>query len=273
MSAFLNKLQHAWQATGSQLVVGLDPDPQRFPPSLSDGPNRIFRFCQAIVRATAAYACGFKPQIAYFAAQAAESQLTDLCTWIRDEYPDHMLVLDSKRGDVGSTADQYAQEAFERYGADAVTVNPYMGFDAVEPFLAYSGRGVIILCRTSNPGSADLQELKVAPGIPLYMHVADLVAEQWNSLGQCALVVGATYPDDIRRVRQRVGDMPLLIPGIGAQGGDISATVRAGRDRHGTGMLINSARAILYASQGLDWEQAAAQVARQTRDAINIANV
>lgn len=272
MPGFLNKLRHAWQATGSQLVVGLDPAPSRFPEALPGGPDRILRFCQAIVQATAPYACGFKPQIAYFASQAAEAQLADLCQWIRQEYPDHILILDSKRGDVGSTAEQYAQEAFDRYQAHAVTVNPYMGFDAIQPFLAYSDRGVIVLCRTSNPGSADLQELEVAPGTPLYLHVAGLVADQWNTHSQCALVVGGTYPADISRVRQRVGDMPLLIPGIGAQGGDLPATVRAGRNRHGTGMLINSSRAILYASAGPDWEQAAARVARQTRDAINAAN-
>jgi len=269
MSVFLDKLQHAWAMSNSQLVVGLDPDPAAFPPALPDGPDRILRFCQEIVRATAPHACGFKPQIAYFAAQAAEAQLADLCLWIRETYPDHMLILDAKRGDVGSTATQYAREAFERFSADAVTVNPYMGSDAVAPFLAWRDKGVIVLCRTSNPGGDDLQNLHVVPDTPLYLHVAGMVADQWNLHQQCALVVGATYPEEIRQVRERVGDMPLLIPGVGAQGGDLQATVRAGRNRDGTGMLINSGRAILYASQGVDWREAATAAARDTRDAIN----
>lgn len=266
---FTQKLSEAWRTTNSLLMVGLDPDPARFPDELRTHPEAIFEFCRAIVDATAPYACGFKPQIAYFASEHAEAQLEALCTYMRGHYPALPIVLDAKRGDIGSTATQYAREAFERYQSDAVTVNPYMGHDSVQPYLDYEGKGVIVLCRTSNPGGSDLQFMKLDNGTPLYLHVADMVANQWNENGQCALVVGATYPDEIAQVRQRVGDMPLLIPGIGAQGGDILATVQAGRTQADTGMMINSSRAILYASQTADWREAAAQAARTTRDAIN----
>jgi orotidine-5'-phosphate decarboxylase len=184
------------------------------------------------------------------------------------------VILDAKRGDIGSTAEQYAIEAFERYRADAVTVNPYMGRDSVEPWLAWKDKGVILLCRTSNPGGSDLQFLRVGAGdTAVFEHVARLVAEEWNTMGaspgQCALVVGATFPGEIARVRRIVGDMPLLVPGIGAQGGDIEATVTAGRTAAGSGLMINSSRAILYAGKGEDFAAAARQVALATRDAIN----
>jgi len=268
---FTEKLERAWASSNSMLMVGLDPDPQRFPAELQGHPDAIFEFCRSIVDMTAQYACGVKPQIAYFSAQRAEAQLERLCEYIHEFHPDLPIVLDAKRGDIGSTAEQYAREAFERYQADAVTVNPYMGFDTIEPYLAWKSKGVIVLCRTSNKGGSDLQFIESKDNIPLYLHVAGLVADTWNTNGQCALVVGATFPDEIAKVRERVGDMPLLIPGIGAQGGDIPATVQAGRNSKGTGMMINSSRAVLYASGGDDWREAAAQAARATRDAINLA--
>jgi orotidine-5'-phosphate decarboxylase len=268
---FTDKLNASWAGSGSLLMVGLDPDPGRFPAELQGRDDAIFEFCRAIVDATAQYACGIKPQIAYFSANRAEDQLEALCRYVGRHHPHLPIVLDSKRGDIGSTAKQYAREAFERYQADAVTLNPYMGFDSVEPYLQYRDKGVIVLCRTSNPGGSDLQFVESADRTPLYLHVADLVAHKWNAGGQCALVVGATFPEEIAKVRARVGDMPLLIPGIGAQGGDIPATVAAGRDSRGTGMMINSSRAILYASNAEDWRDAAAQAARATRDAINAA--
>ena len=188
----------------------------------------------------------------------------------RANYPHIPLILDAKRGDIGATARQYAREAYDRYGADAVTVNPYMGSDSVEPYMEWQDRGVIILCRTSNAGGSDLQFLSV-DGKPLYQHVAQLVAQKWNQNGQCALVVGATFPEELAQVRAIVGDMPLLVPGIGAQGGDIAATVKSGRTAAGTGMMINSSRAILYAAPqaGEDFAMAARRVALETRDAIN----
>ncbi len=267
---FIHKLSAAWATNDSLLCVGLDPDLARLPASLQNDPDGIFTFCKEIIDATADLACAFKPQIAYFAALGAEGQLERICAYLRQHYPQVPLILDAKRGDIGATARQYAREAFDRYGADAVTVNPYMGFDSVEPYMEWSDRGAIVLCRTSNPGGSDLQFLQV-DGKPLYQHVARLVAEKWNSNGQCALVVGATFPDELAQVRALVGDMPLLVPGVGAQGGDVEATVRSGKTADGSGMMINSSRAILYAAaQGTeDFAAAARRVALETRDAIN----
>lgn len=268
---FINKLSAAWASNQSLLCVGLDPDLARFPAHLQQAPDAIYQFCKEIIDATADLACSFKPQIAYFAALGAEDQLERICVYLRVNYPDIPLILDAKRGDIGTTAKQYAREAFDRYGADAVTVNPYMGFDSVEPYMEWSDRGAIVLCRTSNPGGSDLQFLNV-DGQPLYQHVARLVAEKWNRNGQCALVVGATFPEELAQVRAIIGDMPLLVPGVGAQGGDVEATVRAGKTAAGAGMMINSSRAILYATpQGdEDFAAAARRVAIETRDAINL---
>ena len=268
---FTDKLANATRLHDSLLCVGLDPDIARFPGVLKGRVDSVFEFCRAIIDATAPYACAFKPQIAYYAALAAEDQLQAICDYLNQRYPDIPIVLDAKRGDIGATAEQYAREAFERYKADAVTVNPYMGFDSIEPYLQWAEKGVIVLCRTSNPGGSDLQFLKV-DGMPLYQHVARLVAQQWNRHGQCGLVVGATFPQEIAEVRKIVGDMPLLVPGIGAQGGDIESTVRAGQTSDGMGMMINSSRAILYAKpvDGKGFADAAARVARETRDAINL---
>ncbi|WP_426054598.1 orotidine-5'-phosphate decarboxylase [Janthinobacterium sp. PSPC2-1] len=267
---FINKLSAAWTANNSLLCVGLDPDLAKLPADLRDLPDGITTFCTRIIDATADLACAFKPQIAYFAALGAEKQLEDICRYVRENYPHIPLILDAKRGDIGATATQYAREAFERYGADAVTVNPYMGEDSLDPYLAWKDRGVIILCRTSNPGGSDLQFLDT-DGVPLYQRVARLVAEKWNKNGQCALVVGATFPEELAQVRAIVGDMPLLVPGIGAQGGDIAATVGAGQTANGMGMMISSSRAIIYATPqaGEDFADAARRVAIETRDAIN----
>ena len=273
-NTFNQQLQSAWASQGSMLCVGFDPDPKRLPPSLQGNAEGIYEFCREIADATADLVCAFKPQFAYFASQRAEVQLEKLIKHLKDKYPHIPVILDSKRGDIGSTADHYALEAFDRYGADAVTVNPYMGFDTIEPYLKHAGKGVIVLCRTSNPGGSDLQFLNVAPnGEPLYLHVAKLAAQQWNSSGQISLVVGATFPEEIAKVRAIVGDMPLLIPGIGAQGGDIDATVSAGKitGKPETGMIINSSRAILYASSGPDFAEAARAVAMSTRDALRAA--
>ncbi len=273
--SFLDKIQQRWQSAGSMLCVGLDPDLNRMPPHLRTTPDGIERFCCQIVDATAASACAFKPQIAYFASAAAEAQLTNVISFIKDKYPDIPVILDAKRGDIGSTASHYAREAFERYSADAVTINPYMGTDSMTPYSDWADRGLFLLCRTSNSGGDDLQQLTVnrscGNGQRLYETVADLAAGEWqtacaNSLG---LVVGATYPEELKQVRQRVGDMPLLVPGIGAQGGDVMTTVQAGLDSTGYGMLINSSRAILYAGDGDNFAHQSARAAQQTNDAIN----
>lgn len=274
---FTEQLANNWNQQDSMLCVGLDPDPQHFPASIKGEGGAILSFCREIVDATADLVCAFKPQIAYFAAHGAEDQLEQLIDHIHRQHPQVPVILDSKRGDIGSTADQYAKEAFERYQADAVTVNPYMGFDSIEPYLKYANKGVIVLCRTSNPGGSDLQFLEVNdpqhPGELLYQRVARLAASQWNKTGQLGLVVGATFPEEIAKVRSIVGEMPLLIPGIGAQGGDIPLTVQAGTvaNSPGTGMIINSSRAILYASKDSNFAEAARKVALKTRDALRAA--
>ena len=268
---FTDRLNNAWVQKNSLLTLGLDPDLTRLPTALQSSPTAIFDFCTGIVDACAPYVSAFKPQFAYFASIKAEDQLERICAYIKQKHPQLPIIMDSKRGDIGSTAEQYAAEAFERYQADAVTVNPYMGFDSVKPYLEWEEKGVIVLCRTSNEGGSDLQFLDVGQGKPLYLHVADQVANRWNTSGQCALVVGATFPNEIAKVRACVGDMPLLIPGIGAQGGDIAGTVAAGQDSQGLGMMINSSRAILYASSSDDWREAAALAAIETREAINAA--
>lgn len=271
---FIEQLNQAWHTQNSLLCVGLDPDIHKLPAPLKDLPieQAFYEFCRDIIDATAPFVCAFKPQIAYFAAHGCESVLQNLIAYSHLHHPQIPVLLDAKRGDIGSTATQYAIEAFERYRADAVTVNPYMGFDSVEPYLAYDNKGVIILCRTSNPGGSDLQFLNVSidgQTMPLYQHVARLVTQKWNTNGQCALVIGATFPDEIKAVRDIVGDMPLLIPGIGAQGGDLTATMNAGQTSNGQGVVINSSRAIIYASSADDYADAARQAALSAQTAIN----
>jgi orotidine-5'-phosphate decarboxylase len=270
---FLEKLLGAQQRNASLLCVGLDPEPTRFPGALKGDASRIYDFCARIVDATADLAIAFKPQIAYFAAHRAEQQLERLMEHMRRHAPHVPVILDAKRGDIGSTAEQYAKEAFERYGADAVTLSPFMGFDSVQPYLKYEGKGAFLLCRTSNPGGDDLQNQRLASveGQPLlYEHVARLAQGPWNTNGQLGLVVGATYPAEIERVRQIAPTVPLLIPGVGAQGGDAVATVKAGWRADGP-IVVNSSRAILYASSGDDFAQAARSAAQHTRDVLEAA--
>ena len=258
---FHDQLRRSWDANDSLLCVGLDPDPAKLPSGLGD--DAVFRFCREIVDATADLVCAFKPQIAYFASQRAEHALERLCTYVRERYPDVTLILDAKRGDIGSTAEHYAREAFDRYEAHAVTVNPYLGLDSVAPFFEHGG-GIIALCRTSNPGGGELQSLDCG-GEPLYCRVARLVADEWSRHGECGLVVGATYPDELRVVRSVAADLPILVPGIGAQGGDPAAAVEAGSTFDGRGLMISSSRAILYASSGADFADAARSAAIAAR--------
>ncbi|MBV8782880.1 MAG: orotidine-5'-phosphate decarboxylase [Gammaproteobacteria bacterium] len=268
MSPFIAQLEGRWRAHDSLVCVGLDPEMERFPRHMSAGASPIFHFNKAIIDATADLVCAFKPQFAHYAAYEAEDQLERTIEYVRTRYPEIPVILDAKRGDIGSTAERYAVEAFERYGAHAVTVNPYLGGDALEPFLRHADRGVVILCRTSNPGGADLQALMVGER-PLYLVVAELAAQRWNRNGNCLLVVGATYPQELAAVRARVGDMPLLVPGVGAQGGDVEQAVRAGLDARGTGLLVSSSRAILYASSGADFAGAARAATETLRAQIN----
>jgi orotidine-5'-phosphate decarboxylase len=264
----MQALRARWDEADSLVCVGLDPEPEKFPPRFADDADAVFHFCRAIVDATAEFACAFKPQIAHFAALGAEDALRRLIAHVHATHPGVPVILDSKRGDIGSTAQRYASEAFDRYAADAVTVNPYLGRDSVQPFLDRADKGVVILCRTSNPGAGDLQDLLVDDA-PLYQHVARKVATEWNTHGNCALVVGATWPEQLKAVRDIVGDVPFLVPGVGAQGGDVAAVVDNAKTADGTGLIVSSSRAILYASRGDDFAEAAANAARSLRDEIN----
>jgi orotidine-5'-phosphate decarboxylase len=267
--SFLAQLARAERANRSLLCVGLDPDPARFPAALRGDAARIFEFCAAIVEQTRDLVIAFKPQIAYFAAHGAEAQLERLIAYIHDSAPGVPVILDAKRGDMGSTAEQYAREVFVRYRADAVTLSPLLGFDSIEPYLRYEDKGAILLCRTSNPGGADLQDLRLDSGEKLYERIARLAAGPWNAGGQIGLVVGATYPAEIARVRELAPDLPLLIPGIGAQGGDPTATVRAGwrgtAERTTGAIIVSSSRAVLYAGAGADYAAAARRAAEAAR--------
>ena len=270
---FMQMLKQAWESNDSLACVGLDPEPDLFPASLRNDSDAIYAFCREIIDATADLVCCYKPQIAYFAAHRAENALERLIAHIHARHPRVPVVLDAKRGDVGSTAQQYAVEAFDRYQADAVTLNPYLGRDAAQPFLDRADKGAILLCHTSNPGAADLQDLSVAEKTgaarPLYQHLAEKVAREWNTHGNCALVVGATFPQQLATVRTIVGEMPLLVPGIGAQGGDVQAVVRSGATPAGNGLIISSSRAVLYASSASDFAAAARTATLRLRDEIN----
>jgi orotidine-5'-phosphate decarboxylase len=270
---FTAQLARAETLNDSVLCVGLDPDPSKFPGSWKDDASRIFDFCATIVDATKDLVIAFKPQIAYFAAQRAEDQLERLIAHIHAVAPEVPVILDAKRGDIGSTAEQYAHEVFERYRADAVTLSPFMGFDSIEPYLRYDGKGAILLCRTSNPGGSDLQAQRLSNGDKVFEHIARLAQGEWNRSGQLALVVGATYPEEIERVRELAPTLPLLIPGIGAQGGDAAATVRAGWRAEGgrtvAPIIVSSSRAVLYASRGDNFAEAARRAAAATRDELN----
>ena len=266
---FVERLRRAWVAGDTLLCVGLDPDPARLPQHLAAAKNPIFEFGRAIVDATADLVCAFKPQIAYYAAARAEDQLEMTIAHIREHHPGMPVILDAKRGDIGSTAEMYAKEAFERYQADALTVNPYLGADSLAPYLAYADKGVIVLCRTSNPGARDVQDI-ASDGRKLYQIIAEKAARDWNANGNVLLVVGATYPIELAQIRAIVGDMPILVPGVGAQGGDVAAVLANGATADGTGLIISTSRAVLYAGSGKDYAAAARAAAIKLRDEINI---
>lgn len=266
--SFRLSLIERWRQTGSLLCVGLDPEPSRIPRHLGSGPQAIEAFCRAIVDATADQVCAFKPQIAYFSAHRAEVVLERLIAHIHDQHPGIPVILDAKRGDIGATAEQYAHEAFVRYGADALTVSPYMGHDSVEPYLRHPGKGLFLLCRTSNPGGDDFQSLP-CPDEPLFVRVARMVADDWNASGELGLVAGATYPAEIGQIRRVAPTLPLLIPGIGAQGGDVAQVVNAGLDDNGAGIVITSSRAILYAGDDHHFDASARAAAIRTRAEID----
>jgi len=265
---FMEKLKHASQRNRSLVCVGLDPELGKLPECVRGKKQPLFEFNRAIIDATADWVCAYKPQAAYYAGQNADEELKLTIDYIHERAPEIPVILDVKRGDIGSTASMYAKEAFERYNADAVTVNPYMGFDTLKPFLDHADRGVIILCRTSNPNSGDLQNL-VCDGKMVFEHVAELARDKWNYNGNVALVIGATYPEELRHVRALCPEMTFLVPGVGAQGGDVQKVVECGCDSTGHGIVINSSRGIIYAGNGEDFAVRAGNAARELRDLIN----
>lgn len=267
---FLQKLDAAVTKNNSLLCVGLDPDTDKLPASLRGSGTPLFDFNKAIIEATADLACAFKPNSAFYEGHgtAGIEQLKQTCDYLREQHPDIPIILDFKRGDIGNTNEHYAAYAFDYLGVDAITIQPYQGQKAVQPFLDKAGKGIIVLCKTSNDGSGEFQDLSIN-GRKLYLEVAERVAKDWNANGNCLLVVGATYPQELAEVRKLVDEMVLLVPGIGAQGGDVEATVKAGVNSAGRGLIINSARAILYASSGDDFSVAAKQAATAARDEIN----
>ncbi len=263
----MEKLSAIWKKNDSMVCVGLDPDRKKLPDCVKNTEFPLFEFNKALVDATAPYVCAYKPQAAYYAGQNADAELAMTIDYIQENYPEIPVILDVKRGDIGSTAEQYAKEAFERYHADAVTVNPYMGSDALLPFLKYADRGVIVLCRTSNPGSRELQELVTTAGHKLYEHVALLARDQWNQAGNVMMVLGATFPEELKAVRELCPEMPFLVPGVGAQGGDVEKVVRFGRRASdGYGLIVNSSRGIIYATHDAEFAAAAGRAARDLRD-------
>jgi orotidine-5'-phosphate decarboxylase len=263
---FPERLDRARMAADSLVCVGLDPDLSKLPADLARDPRPFLAFGKRIVDATRGAAAAYKPQIAFYSALGKEDELVASIEYIRDRAPDALIILDAKRNDIGNTAEAYAREAFDRYGADAVTVSPYMGEDSVAPFLARPDRGAILLCRTSNAGARDFQDLLV-DGVPLYQRVAERAATRWNAHRNLMLVVGATYPDEMAELRRAHPELWFLVPGIGAQGGDLDRMLAAGLDSRGAGLLVNSSRAIIYAGGG---ESSAVRLAAmELRDAIN----
>ena len=243
---FTAKLARAWQASGTSLCVGLDPIIERMPEPCRSADRPVLAFNRLVVDLVGARVAAFKPQFAHHAAVGAEEDLAETIAYIRERAPHAFILLDAKRGDIGSTAEMYAREAFERYDADAVTVNPYMGDDTVLPFLRWPDRAAVVLCRTSNP-DADRFQTADAGGEPLFLAVARRAETVWNKQGPTMLVVGATAPRELAAVRAAAPSLAILAPGYGEQGGSAEAVVRAGRRTDGLGLFVSASRSILYA--------------------------
>lgn len=266
--SFYQKLKTAVDANHSLVCVGLDSELNRIPEFLKNHTYPLFEFNKRIIEATSDLVCAYKPQIAYYAACGKENELLMTLDFLRSHCPNIPIILDAKRGDIGATARMYAKEAFEHYQADAVTVNPFMGGDTLQPFLDYSEKGVIVLCRTSNPGAEEFQNLK-SDGIPLFQIIARKAANEWNKNKNVLVVVGATYPEELTTVRHLIGDMPILLPGIGAQGGNIELAMKAGLTAAKDGLIVNSSRGIIYASIENDFAEKARAAAEELLQAIN----
>jgi orotidine-5'-phosphate decarboxylase len=265
---FYEKLERVWKSRNSMLCVGLDPDLEALPVSVRSEKWPIFEFNRAIIDSTHDLVCCYKPQIAFYSAVAAEKELEMTIQYLREKHPATAIILDAKRGDIGSTAEMYAKEAFDRYGADAVTVNPFMGSDTLEPFLRREEKGVVVLCKTSNPGSGEFQNNSDS-GQETYKMIAHQAQHHWNKEKNVLLLVGATYPREMAEIRKIAFDIPFLVPGIGTQRGDIREIVHAGMWEDGFGMIISSSRHIIYAGSGDDFAQAARSRAAALRNEIN----
>jgi len=265
---FIDSLKASWDKKNSLVCVGLDTDLEKIPEHLKTHEKPVLEFNKAIIDATVDFASVFKFQYAMYAGSDTIDQLKESISYAKQNYPDVPLILDAKRNDIGNTASMYAKQAFEILGADAVTVNPYMGGDSLEPFTEYKDKGVIVLCRTSNPGAKDLQDLE-AEGKKIYQIVAEKVANEWNKNKNCLIVVGATYPGELKQIREIIGDMPILLPGIGAQGGDVKKAMEAGLDSNKQGLIVHSARGIIYAGSDENFAETSAEKAKELRDEIN----
>ncbi len=265
---FSEKLNAIWKKNNSLVCVGLDPALNKLPECLKNEKQPIFAFNRALIDATADLVCCYKPQVAYYAGQNAEEELAMTIDYINKNYPEVPVILDAKRGDIGSTAEMYAKEAFERYDADAVTVNPYMGTDTLKPFLDYADRGTVILCRTSNPSSSELQELYSGER-QVYQYVAEYAQTKWNYNNNIMLVIGATFPEELGEVRKICKNIPFLVPGVGAQGGDVRKVLENGKTADGTGLVINSSRGIIYADSSENFAEGARKATIELRDLIN----
>lgn len=272
---FINQIKKCWQDKKSFVCVGLDSDLSKIPPVLNpqvDPEKAILTFNQEIIDATQDLVCAYKPNLAFYSAHGEMGVriLKKTIDYIKAKYPDVPVILDAKKGDIGNTNLGYISEAFDLYQADAITVHPYLGQESLQSFLDRKDKGIIILVKTSNDGAKDFQNLLISDTQkPLYLHIAAQVAQKWNTNNNCALVVGATYPDELKKVREVVGDIPILIPGIGAQGGEVEATIKAGKDSHKQGIIVNSSRGIIFASNGVDFAKIAREKTIQLKDEIN----
>jgi len=265
MNTILQKFERRAEAVGSLVCVGLDPEIERIPSRFGDEALPLFAFNRWIIEQTHAYAAAYKPNMAFYEARGTQglTELEQTMEYLRSEHPEIVTVCDAKRGDIGNTNRGYAVSIFDAMGFDAVTLHPYLGREALAPFLERQDKACIVLCRTSNPGAGEFQDLQV-DGRPLWETVAMRVSGEWNAAGNCMLVVGATYPEEMRRIRAIAPEMTLLVPGVGAQGGDVAAVVSAGLDARGKGLLISSSRGIVFSE---DPEGSA----RSLRDEINAA--